>query len=187
MQVDMHYLNHTKKMRRIEEQNQLLNKIIKVGLKDIITSRAYADIGRNIAIKGDYDSALQYLNAALADEELMESVDNEMIIRLKITMVYALKYQYVFEGEKNSPDLENFRKHQYEIETKFEHSSLKKNLYYGFLNNVAVVSGVFEEGLLSAIDSYSQSLEYYRSHDNSYVVNLLLSNIGNCVFKIGEF
>ncbi len=176
-----------KKLLRTDEQNQLLNEIIKVGRKDIVTCRAYSDIGRNIAMKGDYDSALQYLNTVLADAELMKEVDHEMIIRLKITMVYALKYQYVFKAEKDSPDLKNLKKHQLEIEKKLSHSTLRKNLYYGFLNNLAVVSEVFVEGQITALDSYTKSLNYYKKQNDAYIVHLLLSNIATVHSKLGNY
>ena len=175
-----------KKLGRMDEQNQILNSIIKEGRKDSITCRAYSDIGRNIAVKGDYHSALQYLNSVLADTELMKEVDHELIIRLKITFVYGLKYQDIFKAEKDSPDLENFEKHQVEIEKKLEKSGLDKSMYYGMLNNLATVSEAFDDGRYIALESYSKCLNYYKEDNDTYTTHLLLSNIGTVYSKLGN-
>ncbi|MEM9547115.1 MAG: CHAT domain-containing tetratricopeptide repeat protein [Bacteroidota bacterium] len=175
-----------KRLNRTRAQNELLKRIIAEGRNDEITCNAHADLGRNIAIKGDYETALQYLNAVLADTVLIHSISNELILRDKIIYVYGLKYQGISTGNKDSKDLQNILQHHKEAERKFEQSNLPKKKKYSMLNNLANVCSAYDEGLNEALIAYYKSLQYYKEIDDRYEVFHLLSNIGTVYSKFNQ-
>ncbi len=172
--------------QRIAEQDSLLTDIIKENLDDLTTCRAHADKGEIIANEGDFYAALQYLNSVLANSELMDEIDHELTIRFRITYVYSLKYETIFEEEKDGRDLESFRKHRIEIERKFDQSSFDKSALYGMLNNFALVSDLFEDGLEDALKGYSASYDYFKEQNFDYWAYLTLVNLGTVYSRLGD-
>lgn len=172
-----------KRQLKFEEQNQIFNSIIKEGQKDLITAKAHSNIGRNMVRKGDYHSGIQYLNSILADTELMKSIDNELILRLKIIFIYSLKYESTFEANDDSPDLENLKKHQFEVERKIHQSNINEISYYAMHTNLANVYGAFDGELITALNSYQKTLNYYKELGDEYYTLLSISNIGNIYSK----
>jgi len=172
-----------KRLLKFEEENQLFSSIIQEGRNDLITAKAHSNLGRNMVRKGDYHSGIQYLNSMLTDTELMKSIDNELVLRQKIIFIYSLKYESNFEANEESPDLENLKKHQYEIERKFHQSNISENAYFAMHTNLANVYGAFAGGLNNALESYTKTLNHYKDQKDEYYTLLSVSNIGNVYSK----
>ncbi|MCG8327545.1 MAG: CHAT domain-containing protein [Chitinophagales bacterium] len=166
-----------KNLRKADKQYQVLQTIIDERGKDESTCFAHADIASVIARKGDYLTALQYLNSALADRALTGEVHRELIIRLKIIFIYALKYGDIFEQDENNPEVEVLKKHQAEVERKFERSGLKVDHLYKMYNNLSIVYEAY--GALDiALDSYTKCMHFYWQQKDTLNALYALTNIG---------
>jgi len=171
---------------RMEKQNQLLRSIIDEGDNSVTVCNAHADIGRNMAVRGDYHGGLEYLYTILADTSLINTIDKELIIRIKIVFIYALKYETIFEAEDDNPDLKLVKEQQSEIERKFSESTISEFKYYNTLSNIGTVLGAYQGGLDRALDSYTKCFRFYQSNNDSYEALEALTNIGVMNSKQGN-
>ncbi|WP_299888116.1 CHAT domain-containing protein [uncultured Lacinutrix sp.] len=165
---------------------QVLQQIIKSNGNDEFTYRAYRDISRIERDKGDPHKSLQYLNAALANKELCNTLYYELNIRLLIITTYAQKYESNFQADENNSDLDIINKHYQRIEQQFQFSNLREEQLFGMYNNLAIIFDAFGE-LENALNLYKKAKDFYFSRDNKVDAYSTLMNIGIIYSKQQKF
>lgn len=155
------------------ERFKILKKILQDNGKDKYTFNARIDLAVLEARKGDYYSALNKLNVALAKNN---TIDNDIKLRTAIIGIYGKMYENIFVTKKQS-DLQIIKEHQLKIANDFSKTTLNEDDLFNAYNNLANVYEAFGKSDI-ALQLYQKVNDYFQKKGDVDKQLSALNNIG---------